>query len=232
DGQRGVDVAVEAARLHLAHVGDLVRRLGESEEHPIGVGRDAALTDPRALHNPLVARRHAAGEEMIVDDAFGHGHARARDAGPHGHQRPRNLGARFSRKARTPSAWSSVLMALDWPKASPSRAAARSTVAARLRSDLVRVAATGGPAAILPASPRVVASSSAASMMSPVSTISLALARPTRRCRSHVPPPSGTRPILMKTSPNFARSEAMIMSQPSAMLQPAPTANPSTMAMV
>ena len=45
-------------------------------------------------------------------------------------------------------------MALDCPKASPSRAAARSTVAARFRSDLAMVAASGGPVAIFPASPR------------------------------------------------------------------------------
>ena len=69
-------------------------------------------------------------------------------------------------------------------------------------------------------------------MISAVSTISLALARPTSRCRSHVPPPSGTSPILRKTSPNFARSEATIRSHPSAMLHPAPTAKPSTMAIV
>src|SRR5262249_3604343 len=95
-------------------------------------------------------------------EVLGRGHLRARDVEPGGHQRPWNRGARFSRKARTPSPWSSVLMALDCPKASPSRAAARSTVAARLRSDFARVAAMGGPAAILPARVRVVRSSSAA----------------------------------------------------------------------
>ncbi len=73
---------------------------------------------------------------------------------------------------------------------------------------------------------------SAASMMSAENTSSLAFASPTSRGKSQVPPPSGTRPMRAKTSPNRARSEAMSTSQPSAMLQPAPTAKPSTIAMV
>ena len=47
-----------------------------------------------------------------------------------------------------------------------------------------------------------------------------------------MPPPSGTSPILAKTSPKRARSDAITMSQPSAILQPAPTAKPSTIAIV
>src|SRR6266508_878475 len=160
---------------------------------------------------------------------------------------PLKLGDRFSRNARTPSPWSSEEMAWPWAKASSSRAAARSVVVARLSSDLASASVPGGPAAILAASVRVVASSSAtgttrltrpirsasaASMMSAVNTSSLALASPTSRGRSQVPPPSGTRPILAKTSPKRARSEAITRSQPSAILQPAPTAKPSTMASV
>jgi hypothetical protein len=65
---------------------------------------------------------------------------------------------------------------------------------------------------------------SAASMMSAVKMSSLARAIPTTRGSSQVPPPSGTRPIFQKSSPNFARSEATMRSQHRARLEPAPTA--------
>ena len=69
-------------------------------------------------------------------------------------------------------------------------------------------------------------------MMSPVKTSSLARAMPTGRGRSQVPPPSTARPILQKSSPNCARSVATMRSQQSARFDPAPTAYPSTIAMV
>ena len=73
---------------------------------------------------------------------------------------------------------------------------------------------------------------SAASMISAVKISSFARASPTTRDSNQVPPPSGTSPIFPKTSPKRARSAATMRSQQSARLQPAPTAKPSTWAMV
>ena len=74
------------------------------------------------------------------------------------------------------------------------------------------------------------AAASVALSLSPVIARPSARARPTRRGSSQVPPPSGTRPILLKAWMKLADFAAITMSQPRAMLAPAPAATPLTMA--
>ena len=57
-----------------------------------------------------------------------------------------------------------------------------------------------------------------------------ARAGPTRRGSIHVPPESGTRPILANDWMKLAERAAITMSQARAMLQPAPAATPLTAA--
>jgi len=74
-------------------------------------------------------------------------------------------------------------------------------------------------------------SASAASIMRPVSTISIALALPTARGRRWVPPAPGMMPSLISGWPNLALSAAMMKSHIIASSQPPPSANPATAAM-
>ena len=68
--------------------------------------------------------------------------------------------------------------------------------------------------------------------MPPKSAISLARARPTSRGSSQEAPLSSDRPRLAKIMESLARSLQTTRSQPSASDSPAPTATPSTLAMV
>ena len=78
---------------------------------------------------------------------------------------------------------------------------------------------------------RPMRTASSPSTGSPVNMSSRARPTPTRRGRDQVPPPSGMRPRLTKTSPKRPRSLTKRRSQASAMSQPKPTAGPSTAAM-
>src|SRR5581483_2932895 len=71
---------------------------------------------------------------------------------------------------------------------------------------------------------------SLASTVSPSSSSSIALLKPTSRVRMKLPPESGARPTRTKDWINFASSEATRRSQASAKLQPAPAATPLTAA--
>src|SRR5207249_1106745 len=75
--------------------------------------------------------------------------------------RPVNLGGRLSKKAATPSRWSSEAIASPCEEASASSAPPRSVATARLSICLSSLSARGGPAAIFAASARVAVSSRA-----------------------------------------------------------------------
>ncbi|MCG3189996.1 MAG: hypothetical protein LKCHEGNO_02548 [Burkholderiaceae bacterium] len=73
-------------------------------------------------------------------------------------------------------------------------------------------------------------SASSAASLSPVIARPIALARPTSRGSSQVPPQSGTRPIFENAWMKTADRAATTRSQPSAKFAPAPAATPLTIA--
>ncbi len=73
---------------------------------------------------------------------------------------------------------------------------------------------------------------SSALSMAPVSTISIALYLPIARVSRWVPPAPGITPRLISGCPNFADSEARMISHVIASSQPPPSANPPTAAMI
>ena len=79
---------------------------------------------------------------------------------------------------------------------------------------------------------RPMRSASCAPMISASSANSFARCMPTRRGSTQLPPKSKDRPRLANISEKRAVSEATTKSQMRAMLQPAPTATPRTLAMV
>ncbi|MNY33218.1 hypothetical protein D3C86_1674850 [compost metagenome] len=75
-------------------------------------------------------------------------------------------------------------------------------------------------------------SASVASTLRPEKISALAVARPVRRGRKYMPPPSGIRPRWMYDHVKLADSAAMTKSQAIAMSAPRPLAPPLTAAMV
>src|SRR3972149_8670071 len=69
-------------------------------------------------------------------------------------------------------------------------------------------------------------------MRSPESIISSAAPIGTRRGKRAMPPPPGTIPLFGSESPNRAVSAAILMSQPSAVSRPPPTATPLIAAII
>ena len=76
------------------------------------------------------------------------------------------------------------------------------------------------------------AAASAAGTLSPSIAKPSARALPTKRGSSHVPPVSGTRPILENAWMKLAERAAITKSQHSARLAPAPAATPLTAAII
>ena len=75
-----------------------------------------------------------------------------------------------------------------------------------------------------------ISNASLAEMMSANNANSLALCNPTSRGSTHDPPKSIDSPLRAKISEKRASSEATTRSHPSARLQPAPAATPTTLA--
>src|SRR5579885_3269219 len=79
---------------------------------------------------------------------------------------------------------------------------------------------------------RPLRSASAAAIMRPVSTMSMAFALPTKRVRRCVPPEPGMTPSVISGWPNLAVSAAMTVSHIMATSQPPPSAKPATAATI
>src|ERR1700722_17176191 len=157
------------------------------------------------------------------------------------------MGSRFSAKAAIASCVSRVEKFRAWHRASSSTACSIDAMEEAASSVLVMDRAKGGPAARVVAQSstkssswstgstlftRPMAAASSPLHMLPKSAISLARAKPTSRGSSQDAPLSSARPRLAKIMESLARSLQTTRSQPSARDNPAPTAKPSTLAMV